>query len=271
VALTSKEIERFVYGVFLPLIMKRCKKKIMHMFLKHFTGCFTSWYDDYQHQIATYFLSDFDIETQESLMAYFNAVYLACSGELKSNKTDEINTTLCDCIQSARGIIASDMASILEPHWANYRTYGAFDSKDSQDMEEEDDADPESFINEDSHRPVISSTEIIAKSAIYRFLSKLSGYYAACRVITKQLSFLFRHRPSFTIKVATVPFLQTTFSPFEENEYASLESYVEHFLRKRPSRLDPNKISRLLYPGRTSIRSSPYTCMQRCNSYCSMR
>ena len=94
---------------------------------------------------------------------------------------------------------------------------------------------------EDDDRESLDAEEM-KKSSIYRFVQKLSRYYVACGVITSELVALVRLGAGVNITVETVPISVTTSTPAKENEYPSLESFLEQCMQIDVKSLDPQKV-----------------------------
>ena len=97
---------------------------------------------------------------------------------------------------------------------------------------------------EDDDRESLDPEEM-RKSSIYSSVRKLSRYYVACGVIISELIALVRSGAGVNIKVDTVPISVTTSTPAKENEYPTLESFLEQRMDTDLKSLDPQKVGRL--------------------------
>jgi len=97
---------------------------------------------------------------------------------------------------------------------------------------------------EDDDRESLDPEEM-RKSSIYRFVQKLSRYYVACGVIISELIALVRSGAGVNIKVDTVPISIITSTPANENEYPTLESFLEQRMDIDLKSLDPQKVGHL--------------------------
>jgi hypothetical protein len=149
-------------------------------------------------------------------------------------------------------IIIDKCASTLEHQWATYDsstsehrvTVDALGTQEDVQGEQVDGGRMDVDTEEDDDRESLDPEEM-RKSSIYRFVRKLSKYYVACGVIISELVALVRSGAGVNIKVDTVPISVTTSTPAKENEYPTLESFLEQRMDIDLKSLDPQKVGRL--------------------------
>jgi hypothetical protein len=149
-------------------------------------------------------------------------------------------------------VIIDKCTSTLEHQWATYDTgtskhrvvVDTLETQEDMQGEQVDGGRVDVDTEEDDDHESLDAEEM-KKSSIYRFVQKLSRYYAACGVITSELVALVRLGAGVNITVETVPISVTTSTPAKENEYPSLESFLEQRMQIDVKSLDPQKVGRL--------------------------
>jgi hypothetical protein len=103
---------------------------------------------------------------------------------------------------------------------------------------------PSTMIEENLEHCETLDEEDCRKSIIHRFLHKLGRYHSTCRVIVRELVRL-RRGHDLSIAIETVPILNTTRSPSNENEYPDLDSFFLNRFHVDVRTVDSEKLDRL--------------------------